>query len=183
MIRIAALTEAMLREHAGELCRIEAACAAASGGRYRNSWTREQFAAALPGKWTYSRIIFEDDRVVGFYIASQKLTSDGVPVLHGHNVAVLPGARTPNLLHNVYDEMFDEARRNGLRWFTGYQPDFNPTMMQWYVRLLKCRVVTQREEIERFVGPLSADVFLEADGRMRSPSGTGQYLIVRPLAA
>lgn len=181
MIKIETLTKSLLLENIEKFCEIENIAVDTSNGLYRKPWNKENFLRELPGKWTYSRVIRSNNKIVGFWIGSQKTTKKGEGYLHGHRVAVLPDFREPNLLLEILNDLFSEARKNGLKWFTGYQAEYHPVMCMWYIRVMRCYIPNDRKTLEYFLGKLPDDVIIENDGRLVYPSGEGQYFIVKKL--
>jgi len=115
-IKIEELTRTELERNIKRLCEIEHDAAALSNGTYRHPWREEQFRLELPGKWRYSRILSQDATPVGFYIASRKETQMHEGCLHGHRVAFDGRIKHPNLLHSVYQDLFCQAKGDGLIW-------------------------------------------------------------------
>ena len=184
MVTIERLTRAMLKETLGELCAVEKSAVDNSGGTYRNPWTEREFSEDLPGKWTYSRIMRDDGRTVGFLVMSDKVAPAGLHYIHAHRAAVLKDVRHPTLLLDTYQDVFREARANGITWFVTKQQSYHPAMLLWYTRILSCTVLREARRIEEFTGPLPPTVAVRSDGLIvpaSGPGGEGQYYIAREL--
>jgi hypothetical protein len=184
MIEIERLTREILAERLQEICAVENMAAETSGGTYRHPWTRGDFTMDLPGKWTYSRLMRDNAKTIGFLVMSDKTSPAGMHYLHAHRAAVLKEVRRPNLLLDAYNDVFREAKVDGLTWFVTKQQSYHPAMLLWYIRVLGCAVLKERKCIEEFTGPLSGTVTVEADGKVVSGAAAdreGQYFIAREL--
>lgn len=180
-IKIEKLTRNLMRENIERICKIERVAVETSDGRYRDPWNRDNFLYELPGKWTYSRVIRNNDEIEGFFIGSQKTTQKGEQYVHGHKVAFLPSIRQRNLYPEVLNDVFREARKNGLRWFTGYIMGYHYDFLMWYVRVLECEILQDRRDIECFVGKLLDGAVIENDGKLIFPGGLKKYVFVKKL--
>lgn len=181
-IEIFKMSYELLKNNINRICEIEESVGNESNGTYRNIWKKENFLLDLPGKWIYSRVLYENRDIVGFYIASQKKTIDGRNYLHGHRVAFIKSVRSPFLILRVYEDMFKEARTNGLKWFTGYQMTFYPTMLIWYQRVMQVEILKNKKEIEYFTGKLPKNIFITKDGKIfDKDSGLESYFITKNL--
>ena len=184
MVAIQRLTQDVLQETLDELCALERMAVETSGGTYRNPWSAEEFTADLPGKWTYSRIMRDNGRTAGFLVMSDKTTAAGMHYIHAHRAAVAKDVRHPTLLLDTYNDVFREARDNGIRWFVTKQQSYHPAMLLWYTRVLNCTVLRDVRRIEEFAGPLSPTVEVRNDGLIvpvSAPDAEGQYYIAREL--
>lgn len=178
-VKIQALTRAELERNINRICAIEHDAAALSGGTYRHPWSEEQFRLELPGKWRYSRILLQEKTPVGFYIASRKENRNHEGCVHGHRVAFDRNIKHPNLLYTVYQDIFCQAKADGLTWFTGYQNDYHPMMLHWYMRVLKVEIVGTRDQLEIFLGEIPDGLKLDENGHLFNAAGEGGYFIVK----
>jgi hypothetical protein len=182
MVEIEHLTRELLHASVGEICEVELEAVETSGGTYRHPWGHEEFTAELPGKWTYSRVMRDTGRIVGFLVMSDKVAPGGMHYLHAHRAAILKGVRRPNLLLDTYHDVFQEAKKNGLKWFVTKQQSYHPAMLLWYTRVLGCTVLKERKDIEEFAGLLPDTVKVGGDGKIVAAAAgdsEGQYFIAR----
>ena len=180
MLRIEKLTKEVLADNLRVLLDIEERIFEMANGTYPILWTEKDFLRELPGKWTYSRVIVDDGAIKGFTTVSQKFTGDGEAFIHAHKIAVLAEIRTPNLILDVWNDTFNEARGEGLRWFTASIMDYaHPAMLPWYLRVLGANVLKPKEKIEYFFGKLPDGTAVTEDGWIEYPSGLRKHLILK----
>ena len=182
LLDIKRLDKWLALEHLQDILKIEKSAHLESPETYPDYWKEEHFLYELPEKWTYSRIIFDGSKPVGFYISSQKVISDGTKVLHGHRVAIDKEIRDPQLLLKVYESMFKEARSNQLKYFTGHQADHHPIMLMWNLRVMKCKVIKTIEEAEYFLGKFPSSGSIQPNGLIDfNGDEIEYYLIIKSL--
>jgi hypothetical protein len=183
MFRIEKLTKELLEKHIDAICGAETRISQSSHGQYERPWTIENFLKELPEKWTYSRIIFSGNDVIGFYIASLKNTSDGNLYLHGHRTGVLPEHRSSTIFLEINSGIINEAKQNGIHWFTGFVADSNKEVLNWDLRVLGYKIIKDKEKLSYFLGNNADNYTLEADGKMIRTDGTelDQYFLVKEI--
>lgn len=183
MLKIEKLTNELLDKNIDALCITEENITASSHGQYDRPWSRENFQKNMNGKWTYSRIVFYENKVVGFYIASLKETSDGSLYLHGHRTGVLPEYRSSTVFLAVNNDIINEAKQNSIRWFTGFVADTNKEVMNWDLRVLGYKIIKDREKLGFFLRNNADNYDIESSGKMIRKDGTelDQYFLVKEI--